>query len=115
LQIVDTARSNAERITRFRSQGAWSVPVASGSGEAHVYAIHFDPGGEIGPHEAGLDKLFIVVEGSGWWAGEDGARIPLACGQAARFRRGSIHSKGSEVGGKAIMVQMSEFGTEGWG
>jgi quercetin dioxygenase-like cupin family protein len=109
MRVLETGREAADRIERFESHGAWSVTLGAGSGESRVYAVHFDAGGEIGPHEAGFDQLFVVVEGSGWAAGPDGARTPLAAGQAARFRRGEMHSKGSEGGMKAIMIQVRDL------
>jgi quercetin dioxygenase-like cupin family protein len=109
MRVIETGREAAERIERFESQGAWSLKLGGGSGEAYVYSVHFDPGGEIGPHEAGFDQLFVVVEGSGWGAGADGARTPLVRGQAALFRRGEVHSKGSERGMQAIMIQVHEL------
>lgn len=109
MRVLETGRDHAERIERFESHGAWSLELGAGSGESHVYAIHLDAGSEIGPHEAGFDQLFVVVEGSGWGAGADGTRTPLACGQAALFRRGEVHSKGSEGGMKAIMIQVRDL------
>ena len=106
MQIIETGRPGAEKIERFESRGAWSRKLGAGSGESHVYAIHFDAAGEIGPHEAGFDQLLVVMEGSGWGAGPDGKRLPIRPGQAALFRRGELHSKGSEAGMTAIMVQI---------
>ena len=80
-----------------------------GSGDAHVYTVHFDPGGEIGRHEAGFDQLFIVIEGSGWASGGDGVRHPLETGEAARFQRGEVHAKGSDEGMTALMVQVTSL------
>src|SRR5215831_6869474 len=75
-----------------------ALEVAEGSGEAHAYVLYFEPGGEIGPHEAGFGQLFFAVSGSGWVAGEDGVRRTLDEGDAALFARGERHSKGSEGG-----------------
>lgn len=109
MRVLETNREAAEPIERFESHGAWSQQLGSGAGESHVYVVHFDAGGEIGPHEAGFDQLFVVVEGSGWGAAADGVRTPLVRGQAARYRRGEVHSKGSESGMKAIMIQIREM------
>jgi quercetin dioxygenase-like cupin family protein len=109
LRVLDTGRDGAAPIEGFGSRGATSLEVGKGSGESHVYAIHFDPGGEIGPHPAGFDQLFIVTEGSGWGAGADGVRNSLAPGRAAFFRRGEVHSKGSEAGMSAIMIQIRDM------
>jgi len=107
MQVIETGPELAATIHRFESHGASSVHLGTGTGDAHVYAIHIEPGGEIGPHEAGFDQLFIVVEGAGWAAGADGVQIPLDSGRAVIVHRGEIHSKGSETGMKAIMVQVS--------
>jgi quercetin dioxygenase-like cupin family protein len=106
MQVIEAGRHVAERIERFGSRGAWSAKLGEGHGECHVYAIHFDGPGEIGPHEAGFDQLFVVVEGTGWAAGADGNRVALQQGQAALFRRGEVHSKGSEERMSAIMIQV---------
>jgi quercetin dioxygenase-like cupin family protein len=113
VRVLRIGRDEAEAIERFESHGAWSRRLGDGSGEAHVYAIHFDAGGEIGPHEAGFDQLFVVVEGTGWGAGADGVRTPLRGGEAALFRRGDLHSKGSEEGMTALMIQVSELDAPG--
>ncbi len=42
-------------------------------------------------------------------SGDDGERIPLAQGEAAIIRRGEIHSKGSETGRTAFMVQVHDL------
>lgn len=86
-----------------------SITLAEGEGEAHAYVLYFKPGGEIGPHEAGFGQLFFAVSGDGWVAGGDGERLPLAEGQAAFIHRGEIHSKGSETGLTALMVQVREL------
>lgn len=96
----------AEPITRFESSSATSVPLGDGHGEAHVYCLYFSPGGNIGPHPAGFDQLFLVTSGEGWAAGEDGNRVALTVGQGVYFARGETHSKGSANGMTAIMVQV---------
>ena len=106
MQVVEAGRQVAEKIERFESRGAWSTKLGEGSGECHVYSLHFDAPGEIGPHEAGFDQLFVVVEGAGWAAGADGVRVPLEQGQAAMFRRGELHSKGTEQGMTVVMIQV---------
>lgn len=102
-------RDLAQPITLFDSTGAFSVPLADGSGEAHVYCVHMDAGGCIGEHPAGFSQLFLVVQGSGWAAGADGVRVPLPSGHGALIERGERHSKGSEDGMTAIMVQVAEL------
>jgi hypothetical protein len=103
VRVLELGRNHAAIIEEFSSEGASSVPLASGRGEAHLYAVHFDPGGSIGR------QLFIVVSGAGWAEGDDGVRVDLAEGQAACFARGEMHAKGSEQGMTALMVQVDDL------
>jgi quercetin dioxygenase-like cupin family protein len=109
VEILRFDPSLADPITRFRSRLAASTKLAEGEGEAHAYVVYFEPGGEIGPHEAGFGQIFFAVTGSGWAAGGDGERVPLAEGEAAFIHRGEVHSKGSETGMIALMVQVREL------
>jgi quercetin dioxygenase-like cupin family protein len=86
-----------------------SVEVAAGGGDAHAYVLHFDADAVIGPHEAGFAQLLFAVSGDGWVAGEDGFRHALREGEAAFIRRGEIHSKGSDSGLIALMVQVRDL------
>ena len=93
-------------ISEFESRGAFAQLLANGDGESHVYFVRFEAGGVIGPHPAGFDQLFLVTSGSGWVAGPDGLRQSLSAGYAAVITRGEIHSKGSDAGLSAIMIQI---------
>ena len=86
-----------------------SIELAEGNGEAHAYVLHFEPGGVIGPHEAGFGQLLFAVAGEGWVAGGDGVRRRLAEGEAAFISRGELHSKGSDTGLTALMVQVRDL------
>jgi quercetin dioxygenase-like cupin family protein len=88
---------------------ASSIALADGEGEAHAYVLYFEPGGEIGPHEAAFGQLLFAVAGAGWIAGGDRDRLQLAEGQVAFIQRGEIHSKGSETGLTAVMIQVREL------
>lgn len=96
-------------MQEFGSHAVSSIHLGQGTGPAHVYALHFAPGGRVGDHRTGFDQLFLVVEGRGWIAGSDGRPHPLVAGQGAYLRRGEIHSKGSEEGMTAIMVQADDL------
>ena len=109
MRTVRFTRDRAQPITLFDSQGAFSVPLGDGSGEAHVYCVHLEAGGCIGAHPAGFGQLFLVMEGSGWAAGADGVRVALPAGHGALIERGEVPSKGSERGMTAIMVQVAEL------
>lgn len=109
MHLISFATDTSQPIAEFSSASARSTPLAHGSGESHAYAIHMAPGGHIGPHPAGFDQLFLVVEGSGWASGADGIRHSLTAGCGAFIRKGEFHSKGSELGLVAIMIQASAF------
>jgi quercetin dioxygenase-like cupin family protein len=96
----------------FDSVNSSSIKLCSGAGEAHIYCIRFDPGGKIGEHPTGYGQFFFVVEGEGWVCGKDKIRKRLAAGQGAYFSRGELHSKGSESGMTAIMVQVHDLEPE---
>ena len=106
MKVVDFSPQHAAPIELFNSVAASSVHLGSGEGEAHVYCVHFEAGGEIGRHEAGFGQLLLVVNGTGWASGDDGERVNLQTGQGAYFERGEFHAKGSESGMTAIMVQI---------
>ena len=107
MRVIEFSRNDAQPIESFASNSASSVHLADGRGEMHVYCIYFGPNGSIGEHPTGFCQLFLVVDGSGWVAGADGSRIALTAGQGAIFENGERHSKGSEVGMTALMVQVS--------
>jgi quercetin dioxygenase-like cupin family protein len=111
MKILRFDASLAEPIESrpYEVKFASSLPLAEGEGEAHAYVLYFEPGGEIGPHEAGFGQFLFAVSGNGWVAGGDGERLTLAEGQAAFIHRGEIHSKGSETGLVALMVQVRDL------
>jgi quercetin dioxygenase-like cupin family protein len=98
----------ADAVLGFGATGSSSVHLGSGSGESHAYVLHFDPGGEIGMHEAGFDQLFLVVSGDAWLT-VVGDTVELRSGEAGVVPRGSMHAKGSRHGGTAVMVQMLDM------
>jgi quercetin dioxygenase-like cupin family protein len=111
MKILRFDRSHAQRIGRrpFEVRDVSELHVAEGAGDAHAYLLYFDPGGLIGPHEAGFGQLFVAVSGHGWVAGPDGARQALAQGEAAFIARGEVHAKGSDSGLVALMVQVRDL------
>jgi quercetin dioxygenase-like cupin family protein len=111
VRIVRLDASLAEPIgpRPFAVELAAAVELASGEGEAHAYLVSFEAGGEIGPHTAEFGQLFLAVSGSGWVSAGDGVRTALREGEAAFFERGEVHSKGSETGLTALMVQVRDL------
>jgi quercetin dioxygenase-like cupin family protein len=109
MEVIDFRNDHGTPITEFASRLAASVDLAHGDGEAHVYVVHVDAGGEIGPHVAGFGQLFVVVTGSGWVREADGPRVEVDAGQAAYFPRGTVHAKGSDHGMTAVMIQVTDL------
>ena len=111
MEILRFSASLADQIGRrpYDVKLASSVKLAEGGGEAHAYVIYFEPGGVIGPHEAGFGQILFAVAGSGWVAGADDRRVALDEGEAAFIRQGEVHSKGSEDGMTAFMVQVRDL------
>lgn len=109
MQVFRFSHSDATPIQKYESSGAAALPIASGHGDTHVNYVQFEPGGVIGPHPTGFAQLFIVSQGSGWVAGEDGVRTPISTGQYAYYRKGELHSKGTDKGMAAIMVQVDSL------
>ena|SRR5215510_11299522 len=106
MNVIAFSAESASPISEFGSRGARAQALADGDGESHFYFIHLGAGGVIGPHPAGFDQLFLVTSGSGWVAGPDGLRQLLHAGEGAAISRGEIHSKGSDAGLSAIMIQI---------
>ena len=109
MYVIDFIPTRATPIAEYASRGARARLLADGVGEAHVYAVGFAAGGEIGPHPAGFGQLFLVVAGEGWAAGADGTRCAVRAGQGAVIVRSEVHAKGSEAGCSAVMIQLAEL------
>jgi aminoglycoside 6'-N-acetyltransferase I len=107
--ILDLADRELRTIMEFDSRHAASAELAAGHGDAHVHVVDVRAGGEIGPHDAGFGQLFVCLAGDGWIAAADGVRVPLHQGQAAYVARGERHSKGSETGLRALIVQVHDL------
>src|SRR5215471_12139174 len=109
MRILTFDAQLGQAITEFESRDATALEFGMGSGDAHAFFLRIECGGIIGPHPAGFGQVFAPVQGSGWVAGADGARRELRPGQAALIARGEMHSKGSEAGMTALMVQVREL------
>jgi quercetin dioxygenase-like cupin family protein len=105
IRLLRCDENHATAVEAYESVAVSSCELAHGDGAVHSHVIHFEPGGVIGPHPAGFDQIFLVARGSGWVAGCDGVRQPLAEGGGAFIPTGETHSKGSETGMTAVMLQ----------
>lgn len=80
MEILRVDATLAERIgpPTTRVKGTSSIKLAEGEGEAHAHILDFEPGGEIGPHEAGFGQLFFAVTGDGCYTDPWASRIAFA-------------------------------------
>ncbi len=109
IRLVDFTAASGRPIEQYSSIDASAVELAHGAGDSHAYAVHIARGGVIGPHPAGYDQLFLVVQGSGWISGADGVRHDVGSLRGAFVPKGEVHAKGSDAGMVAVMVQASTF------
>lgn len=113
MRRIEFSAGHAMAIEQYASAGASAVPLLHGTGESHVYCLHIEPGGIIGTHTTGFHQILLVVQGSGWACGDDGVRVQLRSGQGVAFEPGEVHSKGSEAGMMALMIQASGLSSQG--
>lgn len=112
MRILDLEAISAAPILEYESTAAASASIGHGRGDGHIHWIRFEPGGAIGPHPAGYAQLLVPLEGSGWAAGADGVRQPISRGRVAFIAPREVHSKGSEGGMSALMIQLTTFSIE---
>ena len=110
MNILDIPSQRYRSVKDFGSHGVEAAEVANGAGDAHFHVLRIEPGGAIGPHQAGFGQLFMILGGRGWVAGEDGIRVSLAAGQAAYIRKGEVHSKGADEAVVCLVLQVTELG-----
>ena len=109
MKTIRFGPDEAQPVQGYASRNAGAVELGSGRGASHFYCLHFGETGEIGPHTAGFDQLFLVVQGEGWVADEHDKRIRLVAGQGVHVAKGEVHSKGSDSKMMAIMIQVDEL------
>ncbi len=109
MRFIDLKRTPCDPITLFDSVRAASREFAIGNGDVHMHLVRFEAGGEIGEHPTGFAQLLLVIEGSGWAAGSDGRKVDLESGEGVIFDRDEMHSKGSDSGMTALMIQVTDI------
>lgn len=92
-------------VTAHASRAVRAGPVQSTPALLVVTAIGIEPGGEVGEHEAPVDRLVLVVAGEGWLSGGAGDPVATRAGEAAFFRAGERHRLGSRAGLQAIVLE----------
>jgi quercetin dioxygenase-like cupin family protein len=98
----------ARELTAYGSDGASlrsAARVLRPQDGFAVDVVRLAPGGVVGRHPTRLWQLFLVVEGSGWVSGADGAPHPVAAGEAALWEPGEEHATGTGGGLLAVVVQ----------
>src|SRR5512135_2577660 len=110
--IFDLETVSTAPILDYESRAAASAAIGRGAGDGHIHWLRFEPGGVVGPHPAGFAQLLVPLEGSGWAAGPDAVRHPISRGRVAFIAPGEVHSKGSEDGMRALMIQLSTLTIE---
>jgi quercetin dioxygenase-like cupin family protein len=73
--------------------------------QAQIVCMYLGPKGLVGFHQATVQQIFLVVDGSGWVRGEAPERVPIAAGRAAFWEAGEWHESGSETGMTAIVIE----------
>jgi quercetin dioxygenase-like cupin family protein len=112
MRIIDLHNLPTTPVLEYQSTNAASALIGPGTGDSHIYWLRFAPGGVIGPHAAGPAQFLIPLEGRGWAAGPDAVRHQVAPGQLALIAAGELHSKGSDDGMSALMIQLSAIALE---
>jgi quercetin dioxygenase-like cupin family protein len=71
----------------------------------HVGCMRLPPGGLIGLHEAAGPQLLAIVEGDGWFRGQDEERTAIGAGEAIFWEAGEWHETGSDGGLIALVIE----------
>ncbi|GAA2008719.1 cupin [Catenulispora subtropica] len=102
---VFTFDRGERQVTAYDSVGLHATQVARFTERAKARCLTLAPGGIIGTHPAVSHQILLIVTGSGWVAGGDGARVAIVSGQAAYWEPGEVHTTGSESGLTAIVLE----------
>jgi quercetin dioxygenase-like cupin family protein len=92
-------------VTGYGSVGLHATRIAQFTESTRATCLAVAPGGVIGTHPADSHQVLLIVAGSGWVAGADGARILIRAGQAAYWAPGEVHTTGSDTGLTAIALE----------
>ena len=103
----------AHPVERFESRGfSISRILTNMSNVQRIGCLNLDKNGVVGFHQATCPQLFLVVDGSGWVAGESRQRIPIAAGQAAFWNTNEWHESGTDFGMRAIAIEADDLKPE---
>lgn len=92
-------------VTGHGSRALHATRIAQLTERATATCLALGPGGLVGTHPAGSHQVLLIVSGSGWVAGDDGARVPVTAGDAAYWTPGEVHTTGTDEGLTAIALE----------
>lgn len=105
VRVIEVVIEPGRPIEQFGSVGAHHLGNVRFAGDGGWALLSLGPGSHLGRHRALLDQLFVVLDGSGWVAGDDGTRTPLQAGQAALWTAGEEHESGSTDGMRVAVLE----------
>ena len=95
-------------IERFGSRGDTFSPTLRGLELAYAGCMYLEPQGIIGQHEASMDQLLLVVQGSGVVSGADAQVVDVEPGCAVFWERGEVHETRAGADGLVAVVVEGE-------
>lgn len=98
-------RASGHPVEAHGSHGVRARGVQHAPARLVVTGLWIEPGGAIGMHEAPVDQLFLVLEGSGWALDGEGKRSVVSAGEALFWRAGEMHGVGSDAGVRALVLE----------
>ena len=102
---IFTYDRNEHRVTGYDSVALHATRIAQFTEYARATCLTVGADGIIGTHPAGSHQVLLVVAGSGWVSGSDGARLPVSAGQGVYWEPGEVHTTGSDNGLTAIALE----------
>ena len=93
------------RVEHYGSRGFTHFRVGLIEGSAVLGYVQLEEGGVIGRHPAPAPQLLIVVDGSGYVSGADGAEQGIAAGEAVHWELGEEHETRADKGLVAVVVE----------
>jgi hypothetical protein len=105
MRVIEVVIESGRPIEQFGSVGAHHLGSVRFAGDGGWALLSLGPGSHLGRHPALLDQLFLVLDGSGWAAGDEGIRTPLQPGQAALWAAGEEHESGSADGMRVAVLE----------
>jgi quercetin dioxygenase-like cupin family protein len=114
MQIYCFDPKTAASIQQHDSRKAAICHVANTAANARIAFIYLEAGGLVGYHQAAIDQLFLIVEGSGWVTGADRRKETITSGRAAFWKRGEWHESGSDTGMMVVVVEAEAIDLTMW-